>query len=48
MNFYDIGGAAGLGIENDYQTLPFDNLSLTTEEIEALIAFTKTLTDTGY
>ncbi len=48
MNFYNIGGAAGLGIENDYQTLPFDNLSLTTEEIQALIAFTKTLTDTEY
>ncbi len=48
MNFYNIGGAVGLGIENDYQTLPFDNLSLTTEEIEALIAFTKTLTETEY
>lgn len=48
MNFYNIGGAAGLGIENDYQTLPFDNLSLTTEEVKALIAFTKTLTDTEY
>ena len=48
MKFYNIGGAAGLGIENNYQTLPFDNLSLTTEEIEALIAFTKTLTDTEY
>lgn len=48
INFYNIGGAAGLGIKNDYQTLPFDNLSLTAKEIDALVAFTKTLTDTGY
>ncbi|MFY7670748.1 cytochrome-c peroxidase [Tenacibaculum sp. MEBiC06402] len=46
IDFYNKGGAAGLGIENEYQTLPFDNLSLTKEEIKALIAFTETLTDT--
>jgi cytochrome c peroxidase len=45
MDFYNKGGGAGLGIENEYQTLPFDNLSLTKEEIKALIAFTETLTD---
>ena len=45
MDFYNKGGGAGLGIENEYQTLPFDNLSLTQQEIDALIAFTKTLTD---
>ncbi|CAL2065477.1 cytochrome-c peroxidase [Tenacibaculum sp. 190524A05c] len=48
MDFYNKGGGAGLGIENDYQTLPFDNLNLTEKEINALIAFTKTLTDAEY
>lgn len=48
MEFYNKGGGAGLGIENDYQTLPFDNLNLTEKEINALIAFTKTLTDAEY
>ncbi len=45
LTFYNIGGGAGLGIGNDYQTLPFDNLQLTKEEIDAVIAFMETLTD---
>ncbi|KGL62441.1 cytochrome c peroxidase [Polaribacter sp. Hel1_85] len=45
MDFYNKGGGVGLGIENEYQTLPFDNLELSTEEINAIIAFMKTLTD---
>ena len=45
MDFYNIGGGAGLGIENDYQTLPFDNLKLTRKEIKGIIAFMETLTD---
>ncbi|CAL2094641.1 cytochrome c peroxidase [Tenacibaculum sp. 190524A05c] len=48
MDFYNKGGGAGLGIENEYQTLRFDNLNLTEKEINALIAFTKTLTDAEY
>jgi len=47
MDFYNKGGGGGLGFENlDHQTLPFDNLQLTDEEIDALVAFTKTFTDT--
>ncbi|TCI85426.1 cytochrome-c peroxidase [Tenacibaculum sp. M341] len=45
MDFYNKGGGAGLGIENDYQTLPFDNLKLSKEEIAAVIAFMETLND---
>jgi cytochrome c peroxidase len=46
MGFYNKGGGGGLGFDLPHQTLPFDNLNLTEEEIDALIAFTKTLTDT--
>ncbi|MDO5968808.1 cytochrome c peroxidase [Flavivirga aquimarina] len=45
MEFYNKGGGAGLGIENEYQTLPFDNLQLSEAEIQAIITFMKTLTD---
>ena len=45
MDFYNKGGGAGLGIENDYQTLPFDNLKLSKEEIAAVTAFMETLND---
>lgn len=45
MEFYNKGGGAGLGLHNDYQTLPFDNLQLSPEEMKALVVFTKTLTD---
>ncbi len=48
MNFYNKGGGVGLGIHNEYQTLPFDDLSLTKKEINAIIAFTTTLTDNDY
>ncbi|WP_025742039.1 cytochrome-c peroxidase [Aquimarina pacifica] len=48
MNFYNKGGGAGLGLENEYQTLPFDNLELSKEEINAIIAFMETLTDEAY
>jgi cytochrome c peroxidase len=47
MDFYNKSGGGGLGFENlDHQTLPFDNLQLTEKEIDALVAFTKTFTDT--
>lgn len=45
MDFYNKGGGAGLGFELQHQTLPFDNLNLTQEEIDAIISFIKTLTD---
>ncbi|WP_075343399.1 cytochrome-c peroxidase [Tenacibaculum agarivorans] len=48
VDFYNKGGGAGLGIANEYQTLPFDNLKLTQKEIDAVIAFMKTLTDEEY
>ncbi|WBX77767.1 methylamine utilization protein [Tenacibaculum ovolyticum] len=45
MDFYNKGGGAGLGFHNEYQTLPFDSLSLSTKEISQVIDFMKTLTD---
>jgi cytochrome c peroxidase len=46
MDFYNKGGGGGLGFDLPHQTLPFDNLNLSEEEIDALVAFTKTFTDT--
>ena len=46
MDFYNKGGGAGMGFDLPHQTLPFDSLSLTFDEQEAIIAFMKTLTDT--
>jgi cytochrome c peroxidase len=46
MDFYNKGGGAGLGFNIPHQTLPFDSLQLDQEEIGAIIAFMKTLTDT--
>ncbi len=45
MHFYNIGGAAGLGIEMENQTLPPDPLNLTEKEKQDIIAFLNTLTD---
>ncbi len=45
MTFYNEGGGAGLGFDLPHQTLPFDNLNLSENEIESIIAFMKTLTD---
>jgi cytochrome c peroxidase len=45
MDFYNKGGGAGLGLELQHQTLPPDPLNLSDEEIQAVIAFMKTLTD---
>lgn len=45
VEFYDIGGGIGLGIELPYQTLPSDPLKLTEEEEASIIAFMKSLTD---
>ncbi|MBA6315928.1 cytochrome-c peroxidase [Cellulophaga baltica] len=45
VDFYNRGGGQGIGIEEAYQTLPFDNLNLTKKEQAELVAFMKTLTD---
>ncbi len=45
MGFYNKGGGAGLGFDIPHQTLPFDNLNLTEQEIKDLVAFINTLTD---
>ncbi len=45
LQFYNVGGGAGMGLDVRYQTLPPDSLNLTDNEIEAIIAFMKTLTD---
>lgn len=47
MDFYNIGGGAGLGIAPEHQTLPEDELDLSPEEQSAIIAFINTLTDTS-
>lgn len=46
IDFYNRGGAAGIGIELEHQTLPPDPLNLTAAEKKALIAFIHSLTDT--
>ena len=45
VDFYNRGGGAGIGIDQELQTLPPDNLNLTKEEQNAIVAFLKTLTD---
>lgn len=44
--FYNLGGGGGLGFNLEHQTLPFDELSLTAIEQNALVTFMKTLTET--
>ena len=46
MDFYNKGGGAGMGIDLPNQTLPFDSLALKQHEINDIIAFMKSLTDT--
>lgn len=43
--FYNKGGGQGIGLDVPNQTLPPDTLGLTEEEISAVIAFMKSLTD---
>lgn len=45
IDFYDAGGGNGLGLQLEFQTLPFDSLNLSATEKSELIAFLKTLTD---
>lgn len=46
IEFYDLGGGAGIGLEVPNQTLPASPLNLTEEEKQDLITFLHTLTDT--
>lgn len=43
--FYNNGGGAGLGLDQEYQSLPPDSLDLSQSEVEALIAFMESLSD---
>ena len=45
MDFYNVGGGQGMGLEVPYQTLPSDSLKLSDQESKAIIAFMQTLTD---
>lgn len=45
LKFYEMGGGNGIGMQLEFQTLPFDNLNLTNKEKESIILFMKTLTD---
>jgi len=48
VDFYNRGGGKGIGIHEEFQTLPFDELNLTKAEQESLVAFMKTLTDSDF
>jgi cytochrome c peroxidase len=45
IKFYEMGGGNGIGMNVEYQTLPFDNLQLTPKEKNDLISFMLALTD---
>ncbi len=46
IDFYNHGGGAGMGLHVPYQTLSPDSLNLTAKEMNALVAFMQSLTDT--
>ncbi|WP_060874022.1 cytochrome c peroxidase [Myroides odoratus] len=45
MDFYNKGGGLGLGLKVENQTLPDTPLDLTDQEIQAIVAFMKALSD---
>lgn len=45
VKFYKLGGGNGIGMNLEYQTLPFDKLDLTEKEQQEIISFINTLTD---
>ena len=45
IKFYELGGGNGIGMNLEYQTLPFDKLDLNENEKKDIISFIKTLTD---
>ena len=46
IDFYNKGGGQGIGINITHQTLPFDSLQLTKEEIKNIKSFMLSLNDT--
>jgi len=46
LDFYNKGGGQGIGIQITHQTLPFDSLQLTKEEIKNIKSFMLSLNDT--
>jgi cytochrome c peroxidase len=46
MHFYNKGGGAGMGLDVPYQTLPDTHLGLSDKEMQEVISFMETLTDT--
>ena len=46
VDFYNRGGGAGIGINLEFQTLPPDHLDLNDTEIQDLVVFMESLTDT--
>lgn len=46
LEFYNEGGGLGLGLDVPHQTLPGDELELSDAEMEDIISFMKSLTDT--
>jgi cytochrome c peroxidase len=47
LEFYDLGGGVGIGLDIPNQTLPSDRLNLLESEEGEIIAFLKVLTDTA-
>ena len=45
VEFYHKGGGVGIGIELQFQSLPFDSLQLDTQEKKQIVAFMRALTD---
>jgi cytochrome c peroxidase len=46
MDFYNKGGGKGIGIVLEHQTLPFDELKLSKKEMNDIVSFMESLTDT--
>jgi cytochrome c peroxidase len=47
LDFYNAGGGAGLGLDVPNQTLPSDSLGLSRRDMDDIIAFMESLTDTA-
>lgn len=47
IEFYDVGGGRGLGLDVPHQTLPADSLKLSEADRRGLLAFLRALTDTA-
>jgi cytochrome c peroxidase len=47
LRFYNVGGGKGMGLEVEFQTLPGDSVGLSRGEIQDVIAFMHSLTDTS-